>query len=372
MVIYLLMGLLLLGQMLMAPGGLVDRACWWFAPLALLLLGACPRRIAGRGCGSAPFFGTVFVASPSRCWCSSGARRSSKRLPSIAAAGSAQIQLNAGASGDGRCCCGVAVLQLARKVPRLMPRLPGRRAGACRRSVGVRQMASPARHSPGQERENKGNASGTDRIGAGTPVAASSAGLLTRGLGGGWPCSGCSSWVSVNRSRLIAGSPQPFAAVFPQPFLPARQAHHLARSAALHPGPNAGHDRCRRRSASVRSSSPDTIWGVPYVFGGSDPRHRFGLLRPGGSWSFRQARVSRCPAPPQQQLRGNPRRVARDPASTGRTWCSLRRTYADPHDWITHVGIYIGGGLGRSNAPTEGQVVSVQPVFKRLSLGRSL
>jgi cell wall-associated NlpC family hydrolase len=38
------------------------------------------------------------------------------------------------------------------------------------------------------------------------------------------------------------------------------------------------------------------------------------------------------------------------------------RTYADPHDWITHVGIYVGGGL-QINAPTEGQVVSIQPVF---------
>ena len=37
-------------------------------------------------------------------------------------------------------------------------------------------------------------------------------------------------------------------------------------------------------------------------------------------------------------------------------------TYADPRDWITHVGIYIGGGL-QINAPTEGQVVSIQPVF---------
>ena len=38
------------------------------------------------------------------------------------------------------------------------------------------------------------------------------------------------------------------------------------------------------------------------------------------------------------------------------------RTYADPRDWITHVGIYIGGGQ-QINAPTEGQVVSIQPVF---------
>jgi NlpC/P60 family len=31
-------------------------------------------------------------------------------------------------------------------------------------------------------------------------------------------------------------------------------------------------------------------------------------------------------------------------------------------EWITHVGIYVGDGL-QINAPTEGQVVSVQPVF---------
>src|SRR5437867_150186 len=39
------------------------------------------------------------------------------------------------------------------------------------------------------------------------------------------------------------------------------------------------------------------------------------------------------------------------------------RTYAAPSDWITHVGIYIGGGM-QINAPTEGQVVSIQPVFE--------
>jgi cell wall-associated NlpC family hydrolase len=31
-------------------------------------------------------------------------------------------------------------------------------------------------------------------------------------------------------------------------------------------------------------------------------------------------------------------------------------------DWITHVGIYVGNGQ-QINAPTEGQVVSIQPVF---------
>ena len=38
------------------------------------------------------------------------------------------------------------------------------------------------------------------------------------------------------------------------------------------------------------------------------------------------------------------------------------RTYADPNDFITHVGIYIGNGQ-QINAPTDGEVVSVQPVF---------
>ena len=38
------------------------------------------------------------------------------------------------------------------------------------------------------------------------------------------------------------------------------------------------------------------------------------------------------------------------------------QTYADPTQWITHVGIYIGNGE-QINAPTDGQLVSIQPVF---------
>jgi cell wall-associated NlpC family hydrolase len=38
------------------------------------------------------------------------------------------------------------------------------------------------------------------------------------------------------------------------------------------------------------------------------------------------------------------------------------RTYPDPHDWVTHVGIYLGAGQ-MINAPSEGDVVRVMPAF---------
>ena len=38
------------------------------------------------------------------------------------------------------------------------------------------------------------------------------------------------------------------------------------------------------------------------------------------------------------------------------------RTYADPVDWITHVGIYVGDGI-MINAPQEGDVIKEVPVF---------
>jgi cell wall-associated NlpC family hydrolase len=54
-------------------------------------------------------------------------------------------------------------------------------------------------------------------------------------------------------------------------------------------------------------------------------------------------------------------RVPRDELQPG-DLVFFARTYADPHDWVTHVGIYLGQGL-QINAPTTGQVVSIQPVF---------
>jgi cell wall-associated NlpC family hydrolase len=54
-------------------------------------------------------------------------------------------------------------------------------------------------------------------------------------------------------------------------------------------------------------------------------------------------------------------RIAEDELQPG-DLVFFAHTYADPHDWVTHVGIYIGRGQ-QINAPTEGQVVSIQPVF---------
>jgi cell wall-associated NlpC family hydrolase len=98
--------------------------------------------------------------------------------------------------------------------------------------------------------------------------------------------------------------------------------------------------------------------GVPYVFGGSNPAIGLdcsGLVQ----LVFRQLGVS-LPRTAQLQYDATPR-VAQAELQPG-DLVFFARTYADPHDWVTHVGIYIGDGL-QINAPTEGQVVSIQPVF---------
>jgi cell wall-associated NlpC family hydrolase len=98
--------------------------------------------------------------------------------------------------------------------------------------------------------------------------------------------------------------------------------------------------------------------GVPYVFGGSDPTVGLdcsGLVQ----LVFRQLGIG-LPRTAQQQFDATPR-IPRDQLQPG-DLVFFARTYADPHDWITHVGIYIGNGQ-QINAPTEGQVVSIQPVF---------
>jgi cell wall-associated NlpC family hydrolase len=98
--------------------------------------------------------------------------------------------------------------------------------------------------------------------------------------------------------------------------------------------------------------------GVPYVFGGSNPATGLdcsGLVQ----LVFRQLGIT-LPRTAQGQYDATAR-VPQDQLQPG-DLVFFARTYADPHDWITHVGVYIGGGL-QINAPTEGQVVSIQPVF---------
>jgi cell wall-associated NlpC family hydrolase len=98
--------------------------------------------------------------------------------------------------------------------------------------------------------------------------------------------------------------------------------------------------------------------GVPYVFGGSNPATGLdcsGLVQ----LVFRQLGIT-LPRTAQLQYDATVR-VPQDQLQPG-DLVFFARTYADPHDFITHVGIYVGGGL-QINAPTEGQVVSIQPVF---------
>jgi cell wall-associated NlpC family hydrolase len=98
--------------------------------------------------------------------------------------------------------------------------------------------------------------------------------------------------------------------------------------------------------------------GVPYVFGGTNPTTGLdcsALVQ----LVFSQLGV-RLPRTAQLQYDATAR-VTRDHLQPG-DLVFFARTYADRNDWITHVGIYMGDGK-QINAPTEGQVVSIQPVF---------
>jgi len=98
--------------------------------------------------------------------------------------------------------------------------------------------------------------------------------------------------------------------------------------------------------------------GVPYVFGGSNPATGLdcsGLVQ----LVFRQVGIA-LPRTAQLQYEATVR-VAQEQLQPG-DLVFFSRTYTDPRDWITHVGVYIGGGQ-QINAPTTGQVVSIQPVF---------
>lgn len=101
-----------------------------------------------------------------------------------------------------------------------------------------------------------------------------------------------------------------------------------------------------------------TQLGMPYVLGGASPETSFdcsGLVQ----WSYRQVGV-RLPRLAQQQYDATPR-ISRDQLRPG-DLVFFEYTYPNPWSRITHVGLYIGNGL-MINAPSEGKVVSIAPVF---------
>jgi hypothetical protein len=136
MAIYLLMGLLLLGQMLMRLA-LLDTLLV-IAPLALLCW-VLPQTYSWARLWFSTFFGTVFVQTIQVLVLQLGAALI-QRLPTL------MPSLGSDPVDHGRVwlvtlLLGVAVLQLARKVPRLMPGYPAGGGGA-NPIVSVRQMAS--------------------------------------------------------------------------------------------------------------------------------------------------------------------------------------------------------------------------------------
>ncbi len=98
--------------------------------------------------------------------------------------------------------------------------------------------------------------------------------------------------------------------------------------------------------------------GMPYVWGGASPETSFdcsGLVQ----WVYGQVGVS-LPRTAQQQFDATTRVATRDLRPGDPVF--FRNTYPSPGEEITHVGIYVGDGL-MINAPSEGKVVSVMPVF---------
>jgi cell wall-associated NlpC family hydrolase len=101
-----------------------------------------------------------------------------------------------------------------------------------------------------------------------------------------------------------------------------------------------------------------TQLGRPYVWGGASPQTSFdcsGLVQ----WSFRQLGVN-LPRTAQQQYNVSVP-ITVDQLRPG-DLVFYARTYADPNDWITHVGIYIGDGR-MINATGDGGSVAETPAF---------
>jgi hypothetical protein len=119
MLIYLLMGLLLLGQMLMRLA-LLD-ALLVIAPIALLCW-LLPQTYGWARLWFSTFFGTVFVQSIQVLVLRLGAELI-QRLPSMLPSAGAE-PIGAGRVWLVTLLLGIAVLQLARRIPRLVPGVP--------------------------------------------------------------------------------------------------------------------------------------------------------------------------------------------------------------------------------------------------------
>jgi hypothetical protein len=135
--IYLVMGLLLLGQMLMRLA-LVD-VLLVVAPLALLCW-VLPQTYGWARMWFSTFFATVFVQSIQVLVLQLGTELIQHLPTLLPSVGSDPV-------GNGRVWLmtllfGVAVLQLARKVPRLMPGYPGGGTGGASGLGSVRQVTS--------------------------------------------------------------------------------------------------------------------------------------------------------------------------------------------------------------------------------------
>jgi cell wall-associated NlpC family hydrolase len=124
----------------------------------------------------------------------------------------------------------------------------------------------------------------------------------------------------------------------------------------------AAYDRGAKLGATSLGSAPVEVaqryLGVPYRFGATSPTTGLdcsALVQ----LVFRQLGVT-LPRTAQLQYEATAR-VPDGQLQVG-DLVFFARTYPDPHDWVTHVGIYIGGGQ-MINAPTEGDVVRVMPAF---------
>ena len=124
----------------------------------------------------------------------------------------------------------------------------------------------------------------------------------------------------------------------------------------------AAYDEGARMIGSSLGSGPIQVarrfLGVPYRFGGTNPASGLdcsALVQ----LVFRQLGVS---LPRTAQLQYDATAHIPDAQLQPGDLVFFARTYPDPHDWITHVGVYLGGGR-MINAPTEGDVVREMPAF---------